>query len=82
MVLTLYTYHQYQHSPYSYLYNSFAAHSSIVITLYMKGPSGCGQTQLARQFGEEFVQNNVPGECLQICCVSLLRFKRKVPSQY
>ena len=30
MVLTLYTYRQYQYSPYSYLYNYFAAHKKLL----------------------------------------------------
>ena len=33
MVLTLYTYHQYQHSSYSYLYNYFAAHKEQLLKL-------------------------------------------------
>ena len=39
--------------------------SSTVIGLYIKGPPGCGKTQLARQVGEEFMQNNAPGGCFE-----------------
>ena len=33
-----------------------AAESSLVSAVYVKGPPGCGKTQLARQFGEEYMK--------------------------
>ena len=36
-----------------------------VIGLYIKGPPGCGKTQLARQIGEEFIQSNAPVGCFE-----------------
>lgn len=33
-----------------------AAESSLVSAVYVKGPPGCGKTQLARQFGKEYMK--------------------------
>lgn len=33
-----------------------AAESSLVTAVYVKGPPGCGKTQLARQFGKEYMK--------------------------
>lgn len=44
--------------------------TSTVIGLYIKGPPGCGKTQLARQVGEEFEQNTAPrGHFQNVPCV-------------